>query len=191
MKAILWFALAVCLAVNTFAEDQKATSPGLIIESALYGTDENRIDVADVLRPLIAHDCLFLRAKWGLGDRDPAPGVKKDVRIVFSFHGTHQLASFTQDQDILLLPAPSAFTILSANFGADSRRVDVTDAVRAEVKDGSLHKWQHWGFGRIDPAFGIVKTVEIVYAEGGVLKTATFHQHQEINLPRSESTEVP
>jgi hypothetical protein len=161
VKMLFFLLLVGCFGVDAFTADSDATGPKLAIDSALYGTDENRVEVAEVLRPLIAHDCLLLRAKWGLGDRDPAPGVVKDVQIVFSFNGAHQIATFRQDQDIILLPGSPAFAVLTASYGAGKNRVDVTDVVRAAVTKGVLHKKPNWGFGLVDPAAGTVKTVEM------------------------------
>ena len=183
MKTILRFILLPCLAITAFAGIRGDDQSELTIISARYGTDEQRIDVADLLRPLIAHDCFLLRARWGLGNPDPAPNTIKDVQIVYRFNGTRKSATFRQDQDIILPTPTAAFTIVSASFGVTNRRVDVTEAIRARVVDGSLQLPPKWGFGRVDPAAGTVKTVEITYIHEGVPKTATFKQTQEIKLP--------
>lgn len=172
-----------CLAIAAFAGTRGDDQSELTIISARYGTDEQRIDVADVLRPLIAHDCFLLHAGWGLGNPDPAPDQIKDVQIVYRFKGARKSATFRQDENIILPTPTAAFTIVSASYGVTNRHVDVTEAIRARIVDGALRLPPNWGFGRVDPAAGTVKTVKVTYIHDGVPKTATFKQTQEIKLP--------
>jgi hypothetical protein len=183
MKTILRLILLPCLALTAFASVRDQDGPEFTIINAEYGTDDQRVDVLDLFRPLVSHGCLLLRAQWDLGDPDPAPGVVKDVKIDYRINGVRKSAVFRQDQDIILPPPTVALTIVSATFGVDVRRVDVTDAVRAAVVDASLHLEADWRLGRVDPAFGTVKTVEITYLQDGVPKTATFKETDEVNLP--------
>ena len=183
MKIILHFLLIACLAVTAFAGVKNNETSELAIMSASYGAEGARIEVGDLLRPLIAHGVFVLRAPWGLGDPDPKPGTVKDVIIVYRHNGTKGTATFTQRQDIILPPAPKGLIIVSAMYGISSRRVDVTHAVRTAVIDDTLSLPPKWGFGRVDPAAGRIKTVEITYIRDGIARTATFSQSQKLELP--------
>jgi len=184
MKTILHLILLPCLAITAFAGIKGHNDEsGLTIVSARYGVGDKRIDVADLLRPLVSHGCLLLRARWGLGNPDPAPGTIKDVRIVYRVDGARKSATFRQDQDIILAPKTAGLFIVSATYGVANRRVDVTQAVRAAATEDSLQLPPKWGFGRVDAAAGTVKTVEITYLYANVLKTATFKQTEELKLP--------
>ena len=183
MKAILALFIGLFFAFSAFAGLNDEEEQQLTIISASYGAADDRIDVAENLRPLIAHGCLLLRGKWNLGERNPAPDTVKEVQIVYIVNGKRNSVEFTQDQDIILAPTKPGFFIINATYGSDNRRVDVTEAIRASVAENSLHLMSQWEFCGIDPAFGIVKTVEITYLDAGVLKTGTFDQEHEINLP--------
>ncbi|HEV7404388.1 MAG TPA: hypothetical protein VGO11_15715 [Chthoniobacteraceae bacterium] len=183
MKIPLRLVFLSCLALPVFAGLRDHDQSDFAIVSAGYGTDEKRIEVADVLRPHIAHQGFFLHAGWGLGNPDPAPGTVKDVEIVYVVNGLRKTARFGQHEDIILPPPRGVLTIVSALYGLPDRQVDATEAVRAAVVDGAVHLPPKWGLGRVDPAAGKIKTVEITYLHDGVAKTARFEQSQELNLP--------
>lgn len=183
MKTSLRLLFLSCLAIPAFAGLRDDDDSAFAIISAEYGTDDRRIEVADVLRPHVAHQVFFLPAGWGLGNPDPAPGTVKNIQIVYRVNGVRKSATFGQHDPIILPPPTGVLTIVSASYGIPTRRVDATDAVRAAVVDGALHLPPKWGLGRVDPAAGHVKTVEITYIHEGVPKTATFEQSQELNLP--------
>jgi hypothetical protein len=189
MKPALYFLLVICLALPAAAGKGHKTEPELTIISAQYGAGDKRIDVADLFRPLISHGCVFLSARWGLGNPDPAPGVIKDVKFVYRANGKVRSAAFRQDQDIILVPATSGLFIINASYGTPSRCVDVTEAVRAVATTDSLQLPPRWGLGRVDPAAGTVKTVEITYLYSNTLNTASFKQTQEIKLPPPPSND--
>ena len=80
----------------------------------------------------------------------------------------------------------SGLTIISARYGAADRRVDVADAVRSLVTHNQVRLRAPWALGLVDPAFGTVKDVQIVYRFGHMQRTATFTQQQDIVLPNSK-----
>ena len=185
MKALLSLLLVSCFALTSFGGVKETESAGaeFSIVSASYGFEDERIDVAGLLRPLVQHGVLLLRGTWDFGNPDPKPGTVKDVVIVYRFNGEEATATFRQRQDIILPPPAKGLTILHATYGFANSHVDVTEAVRAAVSNDSLQVEPGWGFGRVDPAFGKVKSVEITYCHDGALETVVFSQHQRIELP--------
>jgi hypothetical protein len=184
MKPILCFLLVSCLALPAAVKIQgHKAEPELTIISARYGVGDKRIDVAELFRPLITHGCILLQGRWGLGNPDPAPGVTKDVQFIYRIHGKLKSAAFRQDQDIILAPTTADLFIINASYGASNHRVDVTEAVRATATADGLNLPPRWSFGRVDPAAGTVKTVEITYLYANSLHTAAFKQTEEIKLP--------
>ncbi|MDB6109119.1 MAG: hypothetical protein JWR69_869 [Pedosphaera sp.] len=183
MKTILRIVLVSFFAITTFAREESSDASEFTIASASYGFADERIEVADLLSPLINHGIFLLRAPWGLGNPDPKPGTMKNVVIFYRHNGARKTATFNQHQDIILPPPPEGLTIISATYGLGNSRVDVTNAVRDAVANDALQLPAKWGFGRVDPAAGKVKTVEIIYTHDGAVETATFSQHQKIELP--------
>jgi hypothetical protein len=80
----------------------------------------------------------------------------------------------------------SNLTIISARYGVADRRVDVADAVRSVVTHDQVRLRAPWALGLVDPAFGTVKDVQIVYRFSRVQRTATFTQEQDIVLPNTK-----
>lgn len=182
MRALLPLLAYLLTVAFARAADDAAPAPELTILSASYGVDEERVEVAGLLNPLVARGALLLRAPWGF-DPDPKPGVVKNVRISFKFNGIQRNATFTQRQDILLPGVRPGFTILNATYGIEHQRIDITELVRSAVADESLRRPAKWSFGRVDPASGKIKTVEITYVHNGAIQTAVFSQRQPIELP--------
>lgn len=77
----------------------------------------------------------------------------------------------------------SKLVILKAVYGVDDQKIEVTDDVAALVDGDTIHLGPIWSLGKVDPAFGKVKTVVIAYRFKGRLQLASFNQHQEIVLP--------
>lgn len=191
MKLIPCFLLVSCLVLPAAVKIQKPNAePDLTIISARYGAGNQRIDVAELFRPLIAHGCVLLHGRWGLGNPDPAPGVTKDVQFIYRVHGQRRSATFRQDEDIILAPATAGLFVLNASYGDSNHRIDVTESVRTKATSDSLNLPPHWGFGRVDPAAGTVKTVEIAYLYANTLHTASFKQTEEIKLPPAPAVKV-
>jgi hypothetical protein len=185
MKNLILIILSLCVVttVSAKARDKDSGASKLDIVSASYGFEQERIIVTDLLRPLIAHGVLLLRAPWGFGNPDPKPGTVKDVVIVYRLKGREETATFHQRQDILLPHPSNDLTIISASYGVPGSRVDATEAVRAAVQHGTIKRPIKWGLGRVDPAAGKIKTVEITYIHEGTLQTASFSQDEELILP--------
>jgi hypothetical protein len=182
MKTILLSITIPLLAVAAFAGLNVVDTSEFKIVGASYGTGDQRIEVTDALRTQISHRILLLRAPWGFGP-DPAPGIVKDIKIMYRHNGVDANATFSQHQDIVLPPPPRGLAIIRASYGLPDRRVDVTEEIRSAMTNGSLTTQPHWSFGRIDPADGIVKTVEITYVHAGNVKTVTISQNDGIKLP--------
>src|SRR6266478_8033613 len=112
MKTTLHIILMSCFAMTTLGRAESSDTSALTIVSASYGFKEERIEVADLLRPHVAHGIFLLRAPWGFGNPDPKPGTVKNVVILYRHNGMEGTATFHQRQDIILPPAPKGLIIL-------------------------------------------------------------------------------
>ena len=189
MKTLFRSLLALLAAVSPLATPIRAEPAQLEIVSATYGVGARRTEVTASVRSLLVHGVVLLRAPWELGREDPAVNEIKDVEIVYAIDGARKTATFTQEHDIVLQSNSDGLTIVSARFGIAERRLDVTDALRAQVSDEeTIHLDAGWFLGSVDPAFGTVKDVEIVYLDHGTPGTVTIAETQDIVLPAKADT---
>jgi len=78
---------------------------------------------------------------------------------------------------------PGDFQIISATYGADKKKRDVSNQIRRHIADNELHMTEaDWSFGP-DPAPGKHKSLTIVYYANGVEKTYKSDSAGEITLP--------
>lgn len=77
----------------------------------------------------------------------------------------------------------SKLTILKAVYGVGNNTIDVTDVLKSQIHSQSFRLRPSWSLGKVDPAFGTVKTVTIAYRYNGVIHLASFSQNEEIILP--------
>jgi len=78
---------------------------------------------------------------------------------------------------------PGDFQVISAFYGADKKKVDVSNLIRRHIADNELHMSESdWEFGN-DPAPGKRKNLTIVYYANGEEKTFKSDHRQEILLP--------
>ncbi|MFZ6817280.1 hypothetical protein [Undibacterium sp. Ji22W] len=77
-------------------------------------------------------------------------------------------------------------TIVSAYYGTESRKIDVSRAVRAYVRDGRLElKVENDSLGSGDPVPGVAKTLWVTYSMGGGRsQTVRVEERAWLSLPR-------
>jgi len=187
IKTAIVALLALIAMLPCLAGDVKYQDPQLVILSATYGIKDHRVDMTEVMRSLQSHGVILLRAPWALCPEDPAPNQVKDVDILYTINGVKKEIVFNQNQNIILTAVPRRLVIVSGRYGLADRRVDVTEVLRSGVaEDGTLRIKSFWALGRVDPAAGSVKDVEIVYIDFGIPKVTFFKQDQDIILPKKE-----
>jgi len=76
--------------------------------------------------------------------------------------------------------------IISAQYGTESRKVDVTAALRMIVRDGRLEmRVENDTVGQVDPAPGVVKTLWVNYSvNDGRAQTVRVQERDWLRLPR-------
>jgi hypothetical protein len=75
---------------------------GLVIDKAIYGTLNNKVDVTDILNAMIGDNKLFVIASNSLAG-DPEPGQPKTLTVTYRYHGK-QLTRLAQEGYELKLP---------------------------------------------------------------------------------------
>jgi hypothetical protein len=80
----------------------------------------------------------------------------------------------------------SQLSIVSAQYGANNQRVDVTQFLQSRVRGGRLEmKVENAAFGEMDPAPGIAKILWVNYSvNGGPVQQVRVDERGWVNLPR-------
>ncbi len=168
---------------------------------ATYGASGRDVDVTDRLRELARRD-QRVRLTNDLFGVDPLPGQTKILRIfardrggqerVFEYreYGTIDGSQFTgwgrgdwggqRPQQ----PQSGRLVIESARYGGDRRWVDVTQALRAQVRGDRIRAEVRNELFGTDPAPGARKVLEVTYRIGnGRSNTVRISERDEIRLP--------
>ena len=181
------------------------------ILQAFYGTAERHVDVTQRLRELAAQDRNFTMSNSAFAS-DPDPGRAKTLRIFARARGGQQRlfeyregstvdgTLFTawrggawaqNDQTIGWNGAPGqgavaavgGIDIVNASYGSGSRRIDVTERVRAQSRNGRLDVTVNNGWAGGDPAPGLQKTLWLIYTVGGRMQYAEVPEAGRFALP--------
>jgi len=170
---------------------------------ATYGTGRREVDVTDRLRDLARRDVRFRLGNDTFGGLDPDPGQTKVLRIVardrMGQQRTFEYREYATVDGAQFIgwgrgdwgrgdrgperPGGRLF-IESAIYGARGRDVDVTPALRAQVRGGRLEAQVDNSLFGVDPAPGQRKTLTVVYrSEGGPTNTLRANEGDWIRLP--------
>lgn len=155
---------------------------GIKISSATYSLPSGASSV-DVTKSVLAsikdgHLVIPSISATALNVTDPAPGQPKVLNVNYSINGGSSLLKVAKDGDYLEINAPpqrvaSGLQITKAEYGYTGNFADVTDAVQAYVKDGSIEL--KVGFGAVgipDPNPSKQKELSVDYTING----ASDHQ---------------
>lgn len=208
---LLLMAALVLSLLSSTAWAQRDEGPHQILQ-AVYGTDQNRIDVTDRLRQLAARDQRFQLTN-DLFNADPAPGQRKTLRILalgpdgqqrhfdygeYSWVDGAQFRGWSSGRWGRGAAAPGWRAgglgqgmadadhedILQATYGAAQYRVDVTAAVR-ELAHSQQGFQVHNDLFQFDPAPGQRKTLQIhLRGAGGQQQVLAFAEGSWVDASR-------
>lgn len=172
-----------------------------IILNATYGTGRREVDVTDRLRDLARRDQVFRLTNDTFGGIDPDPGQTKVLRI-HARDRSGQQRSFeyreytTVDGNQFIGwrrgdwggPARPAATgrlvIDSASYGGEGRWVDVTQALRSQVRGERFEAQVSNELFGFDPAPGQRKLLSVTYRWGNdPSNTVRVSERDTIRLP--------
>ncbi len=173
---------------------------------ATYGTGRREVDVTDRLRDLARQDVRFRLTNDTFGGIDPDPGQTKVLRIVtrdragqqrsfeYREYSTVEGSQFIgwsrgdwgRDAGPMRPPPQSSgrLFIESASWGGDARWVDVTQAVRAQVRGERVEfRVENERFG-FDPLPGQRKALSVTYRWAGQpTHTVRVNEYDTLRLP--------
>ena len=181
------------------------------IVQALYGTAQQNVDVTQRLRELAAQDRNFVVSNAALG-ADPDRGRAKSLQVFtrtrngqprlfeFAEGGTVDGQQFTgwrggdwgQSERNLTwngMPAngvgtvANTITVVNASYGAGSRRIDVTDRLRSQLRGDRIDATIDNNWAGSDPARGAEKSLWLIYTVNGRLQYAEVSESGRLTLP--------
>jgi len=176
---------------------------------AQYGTAERHIDVTRRLRELAAKDVRFLLRNETFGT-DPHPGRPKVLRI-YARNRDGQMRTFEYAESSWVDGSafsgwgagnwgrdgerggwddspPSGYgddglRIVFADYGADNRRMDITERLRQQVQNGRLNVKVSNSMAGGDPADGSPKQLRITYSVNGRERHRVWNEGDLLSLP--------
>lgn len=147
---------------------------GIQITKALYGTGSTTVDVTKAVSSHIKDGTLNLTVTAdSLNVTDPAPNQQKTLDVTYTINGGSSMGQMIKDNEVLLIAAPPAreatgLEITKAEYGYPGNFTDVTSALQAQVKDGSINvKVGPSTVGIPDPNPNKPKTLEVQYTING------------------------
>lgn len=147
---------------------------GIQIQKALYGTDSTTVDVTSNVAAHLKDGSLnVVVSPDGLNVTDPAPGQQKTLTLSYTINFGKMNTSLAKDGDVLLINAPpereaDGLQITKAEYGYVGNFTDVTDAIQAHVKNGSINiKVSPATAGVPDPNPNKSKSLEVEYTLNG------------------------
>ncbi|MBM3737709.1 MAG: DUF3395 domain-containing protein [Acidobacteria bacterium] len=191
---------------------------GLEIISATYGAGLKTIDVTDRVVALVQNGSLAITVDGSTLGADPAPGNEKVLLIRYRSAGKVSLHA-AKDFDQVRLPGKGRFSIsdlavdrggaapapavtqapavvsnelviVSANWGWENRNSDVTQAVRAQVRDNRASFKVTNAMMGPDPAVGKTKTLTVTYTWQGKTYQVSQREDRTINIPDSGARQI-
>jgi hypothetical protein len=177
--------------------DDGRDSGEYVILSASYGTGRREVDVTDRLRELARRDQRFRLDNDTFGGMDPDPGQTKLLRILardrngqqrvfeyreYSWIDGAQFVGWSRGD---WGPQRSGRLVIeSASYGGESRWVDVTQALRAQLRGDRLEVEVSNDLFGFDPLPGRRKALSVTYRWGNEPSNTVRAQEREtIRLP--------
>ncbi|MBN2064392.1 MAG: hypothetical protein JW745_06285 [Sedimentisphaerales bacterium] len=171
----------------------------LEIISAQYGvvnlSRSNMIDVSEKLNARIRDNSLSVMADNSLAG-DPADGMVKGMLVEYIYDGKEYSVKLGENHRLELppatLPAGKELRINKAVYGVlprelvklpEMKTVDVTDRIKAKVKDDYLEVWAGNDLAGSDPVPNVPKQLMIVYSINGDEKTTVCYENQLVRIP--------
>lgn len=175
------------------------TVPGpLTVLKATYGTGDRTVDVTTILQNRVQGNSLQFDVP-GTQLGDPAPGLLKELVVIYQYAGQTREVRARDGQrlrapgDIAVprppqpaaqpVPPPTGLKIVSAQYGAGSRVMDVTALLTARVAADRLTVPVDNNNMGGDPMRGADKVVNVTYEWNGQRYTASAKEGQTLRLP--------
>jgi len=163
---------------------------GLQITRAEYGAGPRVRDVTDRLSRMIQGDRLEVRVSSSVMGGDPAEDQQKTLTVWYTYNGRPGQV-VVPERDTLILPGggesnyyQTRLRIARAQYGAQSRFVDVTDQLNSQIQNDSLNlQVTNYAMGG-DPAPGERKVLTVFYIFNGRNGRAFANEGEFLTLPR-------
>ncbi len=197
-KAMFLTALALVSGSMTFAGEK------IEIIKAEYGAQDKWGDVTTIVQSKVTGDSLKISADNNILS-DPAPGLGKVLKVTAKTDDKQADFKCNEGETIEIsaekitavakaaalkaaastapkIKADTRLVIISAEYGADDKKVDVAEKVRNMVANGTKKiPATNELFG--DPAEGVSKVLTIKYKLDGKEATVTAGENESLDLP--------
>lgn len=164
-------------------------STGIKITSAKYGVGVNTVDVTKAIASNIKDGNLNLViTPDSLNVVDPAKGKTKTLNVSYTINNGSVNTQTLKDNEVLIISAPpkreaTGLEITKATYGYPGNYVDVTQAVKTLVNNGSINlKVGFKNLGIPDPNPNKQKELKVEYTINGGQNISTFKDGETFNI---------
>ena len=145
-------------------------------------------DVTAIVTGLVTNNQLNFVANNTTMGGDPALNIAKTLQVTFQLNGgTNQTLSFAENAAVQIGGGGQALTIIQALYGNSARfpglgYTNATALVASLVKNNQLNFVANNTTMGGDPAYGIVKTLQITFTLGGTHQTLAFAENATVQI---------
>jgi hypothetical protein len=170
-----------------------AQSGSVDLVQAEYGSGKTWADVTARVRSLGRENSLKIQVDNETLGGDPTPGTPKDLRMrVRDEHGVVSVLHYHEGDLISMALRGGGFgaeglRVAHAQYGTDSRFVDVTDVLNSHIERGQLSLRVLDDTMGGDPAYGVPKKLVVWYTRDGRELQASVNEGDYLNLPGAGS----
>ncbi len=172
--------------------------PNLKIINAEFGTflPDGLVDVTEVVAKSVLNNSLQVRASRDLCSCDPAPGYKKELRIIYQLGDVVQEINAMETEFLKLhTSGHGELKILKAVFGkfeggiagipVSASVVDVTEKIQSMVSLGEVEILVNDNLFNVEPDNNRQKALRIVYSTNGAEHTLTVRKGSALKLAQA------
>lgn len=160
----------------------------LRIDRAVYGNGNRSVDVTEQVRAQMRDGHLNFPVQNDVLGGDPAHNRPKTLTVWYTLDG--RPAQITvNESEFLRLPVDvrPELRITRAVYGAGDRTIDVTEQVRAQVRDGRLNMPVQNDTMGGDPAFNRPKELTVWYTLGDRPGQVTVNENGLLQIPAADA----
>jgi hypothetical protein len=184
------------------ARPTRGAAGQLTILQAIYGSGSRTVDVTTLIQGRVQRNALEFDVP-GAQLGDPAPGTSKELVVTYQYGGLVREArvrdgerlqlpqsSTTTQAPVAPMPVATGLKIISAQYGAGARIMDVTSLMTSRVAADQLSvPVDNVNMGG-DPQRGADKVLSIVYEWNGQRFTDSAKEGQTMRLPSERALAV-
>ena len=171
---------------------------GIRIVGAYYGVGSTLVDVKSALSSYIRDGELdVVVSPDAFGVERPVPNQPNHLTFKYTINGGEENQKVGYDDTVIRISAPpvvvaTGLDITKATYGYPGNMLDVTNAVKAYIQNGTISlKVSHSAVGIPDPNPNKPKVLEVQYTLNGASNSETFKDGETFSISAPSAQKTP